>query len=139
MKINRVIKVLFILCYLITVSFCLQSLSTAKMNSHFKLLAKTKFGSSPATSSNKNNAPKTSNDDLQDSAIHFQAWIRYFHYQKQENETKKPNYFFKNESFQRQEKKGSDHSDQVSPFLTHFIYSHFYCIKFHPNTTNSLY
>ena len=118
MKIIRVIKVLFIFSYIISTVLSSQSRSKAKMNSHFKLLSKNKLASKVKFSEESNLAPRNSNSDLPDMPIYYQSWVKYFHYQKLENDTsKKPNFFFRNGSFKSQDSNKPDHDDQVSSYL----------------------
>jgi hypothetical protein len=66
-------------------------------------------------------APKNlTAEDLPDVPIYFQAWIKYFHFQKSGNDkSKKPKFFFKNEAFLRQHVSENDKSkeDQVSKII----------------------
>lgn len=122
MKIVRVLMIAFMVSCMVAVSYCLGSTSSFKMNTHFKSLKKLGPGESAEIPVDKSlYAPKNlTADDLPDMPIYFQAWIKYFHFQKLDSDkSKKPKFFFKNEAFLKQSETEKDkaRADQVSIIL----------------------
>lgn len=119
MKIVIAIKIAVMVSCLIAVSYCVGSESSFKMNTHFKSLKKLGPGESAEIPTDKSlYAPKNlTAEDLPDMPIYYQAWIKYFHFQKvQSDKSKKPKFFFKNEAFLKQvdTEKEKAKEDQVS-------------------------
>lgn len=86
------------------------------MNTHFKLFKnkeKVKVPKDPNAYAPKN----LTADDLPDQTIYYQAWIKYFSFQKTgDKEHTKPKYFFKNDHFFNQKAEEKE-DDQVSFYL----------------------
>lgn len=126
MKIVKAIKIAVMVSCLIAVSYCVGSESSFKMNTHFKALKKQAPGESVEIPQDKSlYAPKNlTAEDLPDMPIYYQAWIKYFHFQKVESEkSRKPKFFFKNEAFLKQvdTEKERAKEDQVSIFKLIFL------------------
>ena len=107
MKISIIIVLSFLISSLISVMFCVGSLSSLKMNTHFGLYKKLQPGESPEIPQDKSMyAPKNlTAEDLPDIPIYYQGWIKYFNFHKtneNDKKTSKPKYFFKNEAFLKQ-------------------------------------
>ncbi|MFO0515331.1 MAG: hypothetical protein ACK5YA_00600 [bacterium] len=131
MKIVRAIKIAVMISCLIAVSHCVSSESSFKMNTHFKSLKKLGPGESAEIPVDKSlYAPKNlTAEDLPDMPIYYQAWIKYFHFQKiGSDKSKKPKFFFKNEAFLKQSESEKDiaKADQVR--IIHYIYIYYIAI-----------
>jgi hypothetical protein len=119
MKIAKLILLALVLSCVIEVSYNMGSHSSFKMGTRFKSLKKAGPGESAVIPTDKSlYAPKNlTADDLPDVPIYYQAWIKYFHFQKVgSDKSKKPKFFFKNEAFlkQSQTEKDKEREDQVS-------------------------
>lgn len=111
-------------CLVMVFTASMGSLSTMKMNTKFNNFNK-KTADMVKLTNNQDNlkAPKNlTADDLPDDVpIYYQGWIKYFHYHRspEENKSKKPKFFFKNEAFKNQNQ-GEEQSDQVSFYLFNY-------------------
>lgn len=122
MKIAKLIKIAFVVSCMIAVSYSMGAQSSFRMSTRFKSLKKIGPGESAEIPTDKSlYAPKNlTAEDLPDIPIYFQAWIKYFHFQKSANDkSKKPKFFFKNEAYLKQveTEKDKEREDQVSNII----------------------
>lgn len=139
MKITNIIVLTIINSYLISVIFCVGSLSSLKMNTHFGLYKKLQPGESAEIPQDKSMyAPKNlTADDLPDIPIYYQGWIKYFNFHKtNDKKTSKPKFFFKNEAFLKQISENStDKEDDQVIIYFYYFYNSLEAFKYQVNQT----